>query len=50
LKTAVTVTSAEAADEVSTSVSFAGDARSGKEIAEAFMNRRVNNPLMQKRK
>lgn len=32
-----------------TSASFAGDARSGKEIAESFMKRRVNNPLMQER-
>lgn len=31
-------------------VSFAGDSRSGKEIAEAFMKRRVNNPLIQERK
>jgi hypothetical protein len=29
--------------------SFAGDARSGKEIAEAFMKGRVSNPLMQER-
>lgn len=29
--------------------SFAGDARSGKEIAEAFMHRRVSNPLIQER-
>ncbi len=50
LKTALTVAPTGAADEVSTSVSFAGDARSGKEIAEAFMKRRVNNPLMQERK
>lgn len=50
LKTAVPMAPAGVADEVSTSVSFAGDARSGKEIAEAFMNRRVNNPLMQERK
>lgn len=28
---------------------FTGDARSGKEIAEAFMKRRVNNTLMQNR-
>lgn len=33
-----------------TPASFVGDARSGKEIAEAFMKRRVNNPLMQERK
>lgn len=50
VKTAVPMAPAGVADEVSTTVSFAGDARSGKEIAEAFMNRRVNNPLMQKRK
>lgn len=30
--------------------SFAGDSRSGKEIAESFMKRRMNNPLMQERK
>jgi hypothetical protein len=29
--------------------SFAGDARSGREIAEAFMKGRVSNPLMQER-
>jgi hypothetical protein len=29
--------------------SFAGDARSGKEIAQAFMHRRVSNPLIQER-
>jgi hypothetical protein len=28
---------------------FAGDARSGKEIAEAFMKGRVGNPLMKER-
>jgi hypothetical protein len=32
-----------------TPASFAGDSRSGKEIAEAFMKGRVSNPLMQER-
>ncbi len=30
-------------------VSFVGDSRNGKEIAEAFMKGRISNPLMQER-
>ena len=38
-----------AGDAVNTPASFIGNARSGKEIAEAFMKGRVSNPLMQER-
>ncbi len=38
-----------AGDAVIAPPSFAADARSGKEIAEAFMKRRVSNPLIQER-
>lgn len=41
--------SSVAAAVVLAPTSFAGDARSGKEIAEAFMKGRVSNPLMQER-
>ena len=34
---------------VSTTTSFAGDARSGREIAEVFMKGRITNPLIQER-
>jgi hypothetical protein len=34
---------------VTTPAPFAGDSRSGKEIAEAFMKGRVGNPLMKER-
>ena len=38
-----------AGDAVIAPASFIGDARSGKEIAEAFMKGRTSNPLMQER-
>lgn len=48
--TSMPMAAAGVAVEGITPASFAGDARSGKEIAEAFMKRRVNNPLIQERK
>lgn len=49
VQTSVPVATGGVAVEAITPASFAGDARSGKEIAEAFMKRRVNNPLIQER-
>ena len=50
LQTAIPVVPAGVDGEMIKPASFAGDSRSGKEIAESFMKRRVNNPLMQERK
>lgn len=50
VQTSVPVATAGVDGEEITPAYFAGDARSGKEIAEAFMKCRVNNPLMQEGK
>ena len=42
-------TPSSAVGVVPTTTSFAGDARSGREIAESFMKGRITNPLIQKR-
>lgn len=49
VRPSVVSTPAVAGDVVKAPSSFAGDSRSGKEIAEAFMHRRVSNPLIQER-
>ncbi len=41
--------SGEPASAPPSPVTFAGDTRSGKEIAEAFMQGRITNPLMQQK-